>query len=259
MPRSHLPFVAMSTPTPTMTSHDPGLVGRAAAQCEPGRNHQFYNEMHVGTAVRATSPLPLALSTHTRTRHASKDPTPESTEIGRVPTPQSTEIVPHLSLLLRTQTQVQAIFISVNGRSHQVFVPLSAPMETLPHPGQPNYKMGVVYLNDPSRTLASYGVTPGATLEWMGGGLRGGMPSVRDAPAALCAASRAARVCGAANSGRVIRPGYRRMPCSSRPHHPAISSSTAWWVASSWEAILRHLSSRWRCCRPSWPPRKHSS
>ena len=64
----------------------------------------------------------------------------------------------------------------MRGRSRQVFVPLDAAVDTLCEASGARgpLKSGATYLADRTRSLASYGITSGATLEDMMGGLRGG-------------------------------------------------------------------------------------
>ena len=64
------------------------------------------------------------------------------------------------------------------GRTRQVFMSLDATVGALASAVgcTVGFKTGATYLTDPSRTLASYHVTSGATLEWTGGGLQGGSP-----------------------------------------------------------------------------------
>jgi len=77
-------------------------------------------------------------------------------------------------------TPAAHIFVKAGGYTRQIFVPLDAPVSALVLPidmpvgALGSIKCGARYLRDPDSTLAASGVTSGATLEFMGGGLPGG-------------------------------------------------------------------------------------
>ena len=80
-----------------------------------------------------------------------------------------------------SRSRVEAhVYLRFQGQTRQIYLPLDTTVGSLASEVgcTIGFKAGATYLTDPSRTLASYCLTSGATLEWTGGGLRGGAPSL---------------------------------------------------------------------------------